>query len=217
MSTSFDFDRELTAWLDSSAPSRAPEGVLNGAIQRTSRVRPRPAWLLAERWLPMQLTMRRAAFPRTLIYIVLVLALALLLALTAVFVGNMTNRLPAPFGPARPGLITYDSGGDIYVANADGSNARQLTSGAPRDLGAFWSPDGERIAFFSQEYEGGNYSIQVMSTTGSELVTLVRGIAPDPVPVVAWHPTVGVLHTRTTSSWVRAELWWSTEMPRRSG
>ena len=159
MSTSFDFDRELTAWLDSSAPSRAPEGVLNGAIQRTSRVRPRPAWLLAERWLPMQLTMRRAAFPRTLIYIVLVLALALLLALTAVFVGNMTNRLPAPFGPARPGLITYDSGGDIYVANADGSNARRLTSGAPRA----WAPSGRQMASASHSsrgYEGGNYLIR---------------------------------------------------------
>ena len=187
MSSSFDFDRDLSAWLDFTAPTRAPQGVLQGALERTVRVRPRPAWSFAERWLPMQLTMRRAPFPRTLAYIVLVLALALLLALTAVFVGSVTHRPFSPFGPARPGLITYDSGGDIYVANADGSGSRQLTSGPANDLGPYWSPNGEHIAFFSQPFDGGNYSLQVMSPVGTDVTNLVSNI-PFPLLMPTWAP-----------------------------
>ncbi len=42
---------------------------------------------------------------------------------------------------------TYTSA--IWVANADGSNARQLTSGSHRDTNPRWSRDGTRLAFTS--------------------------------------------------------------------
>lgn len=42
---------------------------------------------------------------------------------------------------------TYTSA--IWVANSDGSNARQLTSGTWKDSNPRWSPDGTRIAFTS--------------------------------------------------------------------
>jgi len=49
-------------------------------------------------------------------------------------------------------VILYDRGGDIYAADIDGSNERQLTSGAPADRMPSISPDGTTIAF-SQGYD----------------------------------------------------------------
>jgi Tol biopolymer transport system component len=40
---------------------------------------------------------------------------------------------------------TLPTGGDIWVMNAEGSNAHALTSGADK-LGTAWSPDGSEIA-----------------------------------------------------------------------
>lgn len=37
----------------------------------------------------------------------------------------------------------------IWIANAEGENARQLTSGAHRDTGPIWSPDGKHLVFVS--------------------------------------------------------------------
>jgi dipeptidyl aminopeptidase/acylaminoacyl peptidase len=149
MSTSFDFDRELTAWLDAAAPTRAPDGVLNAALQRTSRMRPHRRLALAERWQPMQLTMQRPTFPRTALYLAAVLGLALLLALSMFLVAGSLHRLPAPFGLAKPGLIAYAVSGDIYARSLDSSLPIQLTSGDTFDVSATYSPDGTTIAFWS--------------------------------------------------------------------
>ena len=78
-------------------------------------------------------------------------ALALLLLVSVamiVFIGSRP-RLPAPFGLAKPGLIAFDSGGDIFVSNADGTDRRQLTSGSATDLQPTWSHDGTKLAYLS--------------------------------------------------------------------
>jgi Tol biopolymer transport system component len=77
------------------------------------------------------------------------LALLVVLSLAAIALVGGIHRLPAPFGFARPGLIAFDSGGDIFVSNADGTDRRQLTSGPAIDLLPTWSPDGTRLAFVS--------------------------------------------------------------------
>ena len=38
---------------------------------------------------------------------------------------------------------------EVYVANADGSDVRQVTSNGAANFGPFWHPDGERIIFSS--------------------------------------------------------------------
>ncbi len=59
------------------------------------------------------------------------------------------RRHPLPPGLARPGLIAFDSAGDIFVSPADGTPARPLTTGADKDIEAVFSPDGTRIAYLS--------------------------------------------------------------------
>ncbi len=54
------------------------------------------------------------------------------------------------FGTTRSGVVS-----EIWVAAADGSQARQLTRGPGRRQGApRWSPDGRRIVFNSQANDG---------------------------------------------------------------
>ncbi len=48
--------------------------------------------------------------------------------------------------------------------NAAGSGVTRLTYNGARDLGAVWSPDGRRIAFYSNR--DGNFEIYVMNAAG---------------------------------------------------
>lgn len=67
---------------------------------------------------------------------------------------------------------------DLYVANADGSGARRITT--LRDRGDFsspsWSPDGERIAFASDR-NGGSTELYSVRPDGTCLTWLTNGTA----------------------------------------
>ncbi len=65
--------------------------------------------------------------------------------------------------------------GNIYVANADGSNQSQLTSGSS-DYGPSWSPDGTKMAFSRVQLIDGvsSRNIYVMDADGSN-VTQITG------------------------------------------
>lgn len=144
-----DLDRRLSAWLDEDASLPAPAHVLPDALARTSRTRPRPAWLIPERWIPMRISMALAVIPRAVL-IVLTMLIVLALVASAYVIGAPTPaRLPSPTGLARNGLIAWDAGGDIWVANPDGSGAHPITSGPGVDIDPVWSPDGTRLAYWS--------------------------------------------------------------------
>jgi TolB protein len=77
-------------------------------------------------------------------------------------------RSPQPRPDGTPGPGTPD----IYLANADGSDAARLTSGES----PAWSPDGQRIAFYRSE------AIHVIDADGSNERRLHQGNLP------AWSP-----------------------------
>jgi hypothetical protein len=149
MSNPDRFDRLITTWLDELAPMREPDGLMQAVTGKIKRTRRLPGWAILERWLPMQTSAKFGAIPRTAI--ILVILAVLLAVLSAIALGQQPSpRLPSPLGPARNGLIAFDSNGDIWVSNPDGTGRRQLTSGPDIDLGPTFSPDGSSIAFWNK-------------------------------------------------------------------
>jgi TolB protein len=72
---------------------------------------------------------------------------------------------------------------DLYLVGADGSGFVQLTDDEARDRGPRFSPDGERIAFYSNR--GGRYSLWLINRDGSGLRRLSE--RPTVAPPV-WSP-----------------------------
>ena len=81
------------------------------------------------------------------------------------------------------GIPTFE----IYVMDADGKNQQRLTENRQNDLSPSWSPDGERIAFASDEkgnFE--NFEIYVMDADGGNQQRLTNNPAYDWNP--SWSP-----------------------------
>jgi TolB protein len=196
MTTPSDFDRRLTDWLEETGAPTVPEFV-DELLDRTRRTRQRPAWASLERWLPMQV-----ALPRRVVvvpgYAWLVLFALLLMAVVAFAVASGGHRVPPPFGLARTGLIAFDGGGDLYLANADGTGLHALTSGHG-DMAPTFSRDGTRIAFWSGASCPGNspcvgpFSLRVVDADGSRPVTIDQGVGELPDATITWSPDGGRL------------------------
>jgi hypothetical protein len=159
-----EFDRLMTAWFDAEARVHEPDDLLDRTISRTTRTRPRPAWLLPERWIPMELTMRRLPLPNAARYAVLLVVLVLV-AVLALAVAGSQRRVPAPFGPAANGVVVYKTAaGDIATVDPATGVVTTIVGGPEPDLAPTFSRDGTRIAFIRQ-VAGGNevYVVDVSS------------------------------------------------------
>ena len=60
--------------------------------------------------------------------------------------------------------IAFCYKGDIYVVNAQGGQARQITTNAAYDTEPVWSPDGKQIAFTTDR--NGNFDVYIVAAEG---------------------------------------------------
>lgn len=67
-------------------------------------------------------------------------------------------------------MSNMDGNFEIYVMNSDGTGVVRLTEHPGFDAGARWSPDGRRIAWYSNR--GGAHQIFVMNADGSGMKAL---------------------------------------------
>lgn len=151
---------------------------IDDVLASTARTRQRPAWTFPERWLGRvgiagepELAPR---LPRAIAIAILVMAL--LLAAYATLLSSGQPRVPAPFGPARNGVVAYESGGDIYTADPAGGTTREIVAGPETDVGPRFSLDGTHIVF-ERRLGGGRGQLYVARADGGGL----RLVTPEPI------------------------------------
>ena len=177
-----ELGRLLSAWFEADAQVREPEDLLARTLIRTARTRHRPAWQLPERWLPMQLTMRRFVLPAPARYVVVVAIVLLALALAVVVAGSF-HRVPRPFGPAANGLIPAVAAGDIVTVDPVTGVTKTVVGGTETDSSPFFSRDGTRIAFV-RSLSGGAAVFAVAASGGDPVRLTPAPLAP--VAGIAW-------------------------------
>lgn len=198
MTTPTGLERNLPGILGDLSAGPTPE-YLEDVLVRTGRMRQRPAWTFPERWLPMAEITRPRAFgfapPLRSIAVVLVV-IALLLAAALAYVGSRQQAVPAPFGPARNGLITYAAGADIYVGDPVTGATRLVAGGADNDKDPGFSPDGTVIAFLRSP-DGIDFDLFTVRPDGTDLKR-VTTTAISGEPWVNWAPDnrhFGLIHS----------------------
>jgi eukaryotic-like serine/threonine-protein kinase len=99
------------------------------------------------------------------------------------------NRMAKGPNPSPDGQwVTFYSWGkqeDIYIARSDGTGERYLTNDGYKDRIPRWSPDGKRIAFYSNR--SGNFEIWVINPDGSGLKQITDDRAEANIRTV-WSP-----------------------------
>jgi TolB protein len=133
-----------------------------------------------------------------------VLASLLMLATACSNLAGQPERSPTA-GPTRRGTIAFvrgeaTHGTDIWLINADGTGARQLTHGPDIEMRPAWSPDGTELAFvsvpvrpdqeiFHQLLEH-DWNIYVIKIDGADETCLTHGTsaAPEHQETPAWSP-----------------------------
>ena len=180
-------ERRLPGILTDLAVPQVPDYV-DDILSLTARTRQRPGWTFLERWLSMDIAIRRVGAGRTAWAAIGVLALLLLAVGVAIvaIVGSQQRRPVPPFGPATNGSIIYERFGDIYVTDPGATRERVLVGGDTRDFGMRWSLDGSTI-FFGRETAGGT-AVMAADADGRNVRQLSSTLIPPNTEAVEVSP-----------------------------
>ena len=94
---SFSTDQLHAALGDVAGPAR-PD-YLPDIVAQAGRIRQRPAWTFLERWLPLDIAVRRQGVPRAAVLFAVLSLLVALLAAGGLYVGSQTKPAPLPSTP----------------------------------------------------------------------------------------------------------------------
>jgi Tol biopolymer transport system component len=193
-------ERDLSEWFAETAAPQTPD-YTDDILRRAARVRQRPRWLFAERWLPMSVISmgRQALRPVPWRTVGLLAALLLLLVVVATAYVGGQRRVPAPFGPATNGsiaIVTTPPGyenttdynepfGDILAVDPTTGATTTIVGGPELDGVPAYALDGTRLSFVRQVPGGVRlFAVDAAAGTPTALTT-------DPLPAIreaAWSP-----------------------------
>jgi hypothetical protein len=187
--SSDQLERRLPEILTELSLPRVPD-YTEALLGRTARMSQRPAWTYPERWFPVStLTTALAPIRRPVLrpLIILAVLVALVVASVAWFVGSQ-RHLPAPFGPARNGVIvTTNAAGDVVTVDPATNVSRTLLAG-PNMCCPRISGDGQRVALLRVPNDGADpTALVVMNIDGTTVrempASLLSGLGE-----LAWSP-----------------------------
>src|SRR3972149_45118 len=83
--------------------NRPSAGVSSDIVAQAGRIRQRPAWTFLERWLPLDIAVRRQGVPRAAVLFAVLSLLVALLAAAGLYVGSPAKPAPLPSPPNARG------------------------------------------------------------------------------------------------------------------
>jgi dipeptidyl aminopeptidase/acylaminoacyl peptidase len=196
------FEQLLADMLADVAPTRQPDRLIPEILRAARRERRWPRWLALIKEPPMRISSRVAVGSPTLrLASVMALTMALVLAAAAAVVvaasppPSPVHTVLAPFGPARNGSLVYEVAGDIWAADATGSNGVPIISGPTFDHAPWFSHDGTRIAF-TRDAADGTAQLMVARSDGTGIVPVTSDFkwadwSPDDKQFVVAHTVDG--------------------------
>jgi dipeptidyl aminopeptidase/acylaminoacyl peptidase len=184
-----DLDGVLLDWFEADAQAPPPAGGLDKVLDATTRRRPRAAWLArpGSWWVGGGLGAPAVLHPAARSILALVFLLALLVAMIVVGAA-LTQPTPSPSG-----RFAYALDGDIYLADADGTDPVRITGGASDGPlatcggvggdGPMWAPDGRHLAYRTHWGDECPGRVIIADPTGHVVASV-----PGSGWVVAWAP-----------------------------